>query len=235
MQLLVGTSGFSYKEWKGSFYPEKLAASKMLGYYAGELPAVELNNTFYRMPKTETVAGWAGQVPDGFRFVLKASQGITHYRRLNDCGEPLEAFVAATEALGDRFGAALFQLRADMKRDDERLATFLELLPDGFPAAFEFRHESWRDDAVHALLAERGCALVHDDVHHDEDGEIPATLTSTADWGYLRLRREDYAPADLARWRALVEAQGWAHAFVFFKHEDEGVGPRLAKAFLGDG
>lgn len=232
MQLLVGTSGFSYKEWKGTFYPETLPASKMLAHYAGELPAVELNNSFYRMPKTETVAAWREQVPEGFRFVLKAGRSMTHFRRLKNCSEPLAAFVEATEALGDRFGAALFQLRDDARRDDERLAAFLGLLPDGFPAAFEFRHESWRDDAVHALLADHGCALVHDDVHHDADGELPEALVSTTDWGYLRLRREEYSERDLATWRALVEAQGWRRAFVFFKHEDAGTGPRLAKRFL---
>ncbi len=237
MNLLVGTSGFSYKEWKGVFYPEKLAATKMLGYYASQLPAVELNNTFYRMPKRETVAGWATQVPETFRFVLKASRRITHFGRLKNVEEPLEFFVENGRELGDRLGAALFQLPPNMKLDLERLETFLALLPEDLRAAFEFRHPSWRDDDVAALLRDHGAALVHDDVFDEDtpDGEAPEQLISTADWGYLRLRHEEYDAETVARWRQLVEAQSWSDAFVFFKHEDAGTGPRLAKTFLEAG
>ena len=227
MKLSVGTSGYSYKEWKGPFYPEKLAAKDMLPFYAERLSAVEINNTFYRMPKTSVVESWREQVPDGFRFSIKASRRITHFKRLKEADEETSYLLRTTAALGDRLGVLLFQLPPNLKADVARLAKFLELLPEGTPAAFEFRHESWRDDEVHACLRERGCALVQVD---DED-RSHEEIVSTGRFGYLRLRRPGYARGGLAAWAARITAQDWDEAFVFFKHEDAGAGPRMAHEF----
>ena len=162
MQLIVGTSGYSYKEWKGSFYPEDLSAKKMLGYYGERLGAVEINNTFYRLPrlpKASVLENWAGQVPEDFRFSIKASRRITHFTRMKaEAREPTEYLLSTLETLGDRLGVILFQLPPNLKKDVDRLAGFLEILPDETPAAFEFRHESWNDDEVHSLLSGRGMA-----------------------------------------------------------------------------
>jgi uncharacterized protein YecE (DUF72 family) len=225
----VGTSGFSYDEWKGSFYPDDLPAKDRLTYYASKLPAVEINNTFYRMPKTSLLEGWAAQVPDGFRFVLKASQKITHFKRLKPDSVDETAYLLKTAAvLGQRLGPFLFQLPPNMKKDAPRLEAFLEFLPEGTKAAFEFRHESWADDDVTRLLAARNLACCVADVDEEAEPEI----TRTADWGYLRLRRTSYGEHDLARWRDKIAACGWQDAYVFFKHEDEGTGPKLGMRFL---
>lgn len=223
MRVLVGTSGFSYKEWKGSFYPEDLPADGMLRFYASKLPAVEINNTFYRMPKPALLASWAEQVPDGFRFVLKASQQITHRRRLKDCAQPVAYFFEMATTLGDRLGPALFQLPPNLKKDLPRLSDFLALLPPASRAAFEFRHESWFDDEVFSALSARGACLC---IAEDEDLATP--LVATAPWGYLRLRRQDYDEAMLAEWAKRIASQAWDETYVFFKHEDGGVGPKLA-------
>ncbi len=229
MQLYVGTSGYSYKEWKGSFYPEKLAAKEMLSYYGERLSAVEINNTFYRLPRTSVLDSWAEQVPDGFRFSIKASRRITHFTRLKpEAKEPTEYLLTTLQTLGPRLGAVLFQLPPNLKKDAERLAGFLELLPRGTPAAFEFRHESWFDDEVFEILRGREMALVCADTDEGDDDEA---IVPTTDWGYLRLRRPDYSDDDLARWAARVRAAGWSRAMVFFKHEDEGAGPRMAARF----
>ena len=159
-RLLAGTSGFSYKEWKGHFYPEKLPAKGMLGFYATRLPIVEINNTFYRLPKAAVLAEWCAQVPPGFRFAIKAPRRITHLKRLRDCEEELSYFFATLETLGERLASVLFQLPPFFRRDDEVLAAFLAALPKGTKAAFEFRHDSWFDDAIFALLAAQGVALV---------------------------------------------------------------------------
>ena len=227
MRVLAGTSGFSYKEWKGSFYPEDLPADQMLRHYAGQLPAVEINNTFYRMPKASLLAQWAEQVPDGFRFVLKASQQITHRLRLKDAAQPVSYFFDVASTLGDRLGPALFQLPPNLKKDLPRLKDFLALLPPASRCAFEFRHESWFDEEIFAALAERSAALC---VAEDEDLATP--LRATAGWGYLRLRRQDYDEAALAGWAKKVSAEEWDEAYVFFKHEDGGAGPKLARRFL---
>jgi uncharacterized protein YecE (DUF72 family) len=223
----VGTSGYSYKEWKGSFYPEKLPAKDMLAFYGERLPAVEINNTFYRLPKTAVLETWATQVPDGFRFSLKASRRITHFKRLQDAGDETRYFLETAAVLGDRLGVLLFQLPPNLKKDLPRLETFLELLPEGTPAAFEFRHESWREDDVVACLDARDFAIVASDTDEEEAG-----FTGSAGWGYLRLRRTAYGPDGLAEWMDKVKARSWKEAFVFFKHEDEGAGPRLAAEFL---
>jgi uncharacterized protein YecE (DUF72 family) len=227
MNLYVGTSGFSYKGWKGPFYPEKLSNKEMLKYYGSQLPAVEINNTFYRMPKREVFESWAAQVPEGFRFSVKASRRITHFKRLNDTDEVLDYLLAGAGALGERLGVLLFQLPPNFKVDLERLKRFLGTLPRDVRAAFEFRHQGWRDESVHAALRDHGAALVIADTD-DEDAEI----VSTAAWGYLRLRKTDYDDLQTAAWAAKVTEQAWEDAFVFFKHEDAGVGPLMAKKFL---
>jgi uncharacterized protein YecE (DUF72 family) len=230
MQLYVGTSGYSYAEWKGSFYPEDLPAKKMLAYYAERLSSVEINNTFYRLPTGSVLEGWTEQVPESFRFSIKASRRITHFARLKpDAFEPTEYMMSAVNSLGSRLGVVLFQLPPNMKRDLERLLAFLEVLPAGTRAAFEFRHESWRDDRVHDALRAHGMALVCADTEESAEDE---PIVPTAPWGYLRLRRPDYADADVQRWVKRVADTGWERAFVFFKHEDEGAGPRLAGRFL---
>ena len=229
MDLHAGTSGFAYKEWKGAFYPEDLANDRMLAFYAGELPAVEINNTFYRLPREGVLARWAEEVPDGFRFVIKASQKITHYKRLKDTDSETGYLLSALGALGAKLGAVLFQLPPNLKCDLPRLEAFLDLLPGTLAAAFEFRHPSWAEGGVREVLAARKVALVAADT--DEEpwaGELPGT----APWGYLRLRRQDYDDAALAEWHRRIAATGWREAFVFFKHEDEAAGPRMARRFL---
>ena len=225
MRLLTGTSGFSYKGWKGPFYPADLPDRSMLACYAERLPAVEVNNTFYRSPSREQLARWAEQVPAGFRFAVKAPQRITHRARLVDAGEPLARLWEALEGLGERLGAVLFQLPPSLRRDDERLRAFLAALPAGCRAAFEFRHPSWHDAGVHELLRAAGAALCHADMDGDEGESGPV---ATADWGYLRLRRTAYDEAALESWLARLRARSWREAFVFFKHEDAGVAPLLA-------
>lgn len=228
MELHVGTSGYSYKEWKGPFYPDDLPAGDMLRYYAERLNAVEINNTFYRMPKASVLEEWAAQVPEGFRFSIKASQKITHRKRLKEAEEETEYLVRTVATLGDRLGCLLFQLPPNLKADLERLKAFLGLMPGGVPAAFEFRHASWHDEAVFQALRDHGAALCCADTEDDE-GDAP--LVATAGWGYLRLRRPSYERPDLERWAARVREQEWGRAYVFFKHEDEGAGPRMAAAF----
>jgi len=227
MQVHVGTSGFSYKEWKGSFYPPDIKPADMLRFYAGRFDTVEINNTFYRMPNPELLAQWAGQVEGGFQFVLKAPQRITHQKRLNGIEDDVAFFFTAAARLGERLGPILFQLPPYQKKDLARLEGLLRLIPDGRRAALEFRHESWLDDEVHALLKSRNAALCV----ADTDEEPLDSITATADWGYLRLRRLEYDADASKAWADRVRAQAWQDAYVFFKHEDEGTGPRFAAAF----
>ncbi len=226
MRVYAGTSGFAYEEWKGPFYPADLPASAMLAWYAEQLRSVEINNSFYRMPSEKTLQGWREQVPDGFTFVLKASRRITHFKRLKDAGEPLAWLITTSAALGPARGPLLFQLPPNLPKDLPRLEAFLDLLPGGVRAAFEFRHESWADDDVHAALRARGACLCIAD-----STEQTTPVVATTDWGYLRLRRESYDDAQLDRWTDIARQQGWREAFVFFKHEDAGAGPRLAQRF----
>lgn len=229
MKIFAGTSGYSYAAWKGPFYPEKLSAAKMLAYYAERLPTVEINNTFYRMPKTDMLAKWAEKTPPGFRFVLKAPAQITHKTRLKEgAAESTHHLWTMSEGLGDRRGPILFQLPPHLKCDLSRLTNFLGALPAGIEAAFEFRHASWDTDEVDAALAEAGCARCIADI----DPQKPPRVSSTTDWGYVRLRRESYSDEELSRWRDRLLAQPWRRAFVFFKHEEEGIAPKLATAFL---
>jgi uncharacterized protein YecE (DUF72 family) len=229
VRLRVGTSGFAYKEWKGSFYPPQIKPAGMLRYYAERLPSVEINNTFYRMPEPPLFERWAGEVPEDFRFALKAPQRITHIKRLQESSAAdVARFLEVASTLGERLGPLLFQLPPTLKKDVTRLRAFLRLLPDGCRAAFEFRHASWSDDEVLAALRERGMALCIADV----DEEPAPTITATASWGYLRLRRQSYSEADLLAWAERVRQQPWQEAYVFFKHEDAGVGPALAHALV---
>jgi uncharacterized protein YecE (DUF72 family) len=226
VRILPGTSGWSYPPWKGRFYPEALPASRMLAAYAARLPAVEVNATFYRMPRGAMLAGWRAQVPPGFVFALKAPQRVTHVKRLAGAAEDVASFQGAAAELGDALGAVLWQLPPSLRKDLPRLRDFLALLPRGGRAAFEFRDASWHSDDVLAALADAGAALC---VAEDEARATP--LVATARFGYLRLRRPDYDDAALARWAAAVRAQPWETAFVFFKHEDEARGPDYALRF----
>jgi uncharacterized protein YecE (DUF72 family) len=226
MDLRAGTSGYAYKEWKGSFYPDDLPSAGMLEYYASQFRGVEINNTFYRMPTEKVLRQWAAQVPPEFRFVLKASQRITHHRRLRGAEESLTYLLDVSRTLGEQLGALLFQLPPNFKKDLPRLTEFLDLLPEDVHTAFEFRHSSWFEDDVYEALRSHGAALC---IAHTE-GDAPRV--PTASFGYLRLRGEGYDDADLGEWAHWITAQEWSQAFVFFKHEEGGAGPALARRFL---
>lgn len=229
MKLYAGTSGFSYKEWKGPFYPEKLPAPDMLAYYSRRLPIVEVNNTFYRMPTAAQLAEWRSQVPETFRFAVKAPRRITHVKRLADCAEDVRYFLNALQALEPLLGSVLFQLPPFQRVDVPRLAAFAAELPEGLRAAFEFRHASWlAEERVAALLAERNFALVASET--DDSG--PVRVPWTARWAYLRLRKTDYTDAELVAWLERLADPRLDEAQVFFKHEDEAKGPLMAEAFL---
>ena len=227
MRILAGTSGWSFKEWKGTFYPKDLPDDGMLGFYAGRFAAVEINNTFYRMPRESVLLDWVAKVPPEFRFAIKASQRITHHGRLKDVADSLEYFTRVTSALGEQRGPTLFQLPPNLKKDLPRLAEFLALLPRGWRSAFEFRHSSWFDDDVYEALRGRDAALCIAD--HD-DFETPAVRT--AGWGYARLHRLTYDEAALAAWRERLAGLGAEEMYVFFKHDETaGSGPGAAEAF----
>lgn len=228
MTIRAGTSGYSYKEWKGPFYPETLPAKQMLSFYAQQLSTVEINNTFYRMPKQSVLETWASQVPESFRFAVKASRRITHFKRLKGVAEETGFLLENLAVLGERLGTVLFQLPPNLKLDLERLDVFLELIPEGVPVCFEFRHPSWSDEPVRERLAARGCAWVLVD---SEDGEAPL-LVGTGDFRYLRLRRPSYTREELAAWAQRLAGEEVDRAFVFFKHEDAGAGPALAARFM---
>lgn len=228
MNLWVGTSGYSYKAWLGNFYPERLAAKEMLRFYAARLPAVEINNTFYRLPKESVLQTWGAQVPAEFRFVLKAPQKITHVKRLKDAASEVEYLFRAETTLGSTRGAVLFQLPPYLRKNLDTLQNFLSILPADRAVAFEFRHPSWFDDEVFASLREHNCALCMAEMDESESSHLIATAT----WGYIRLRRSVYSRADLLNWKERILSQPWDHTYVFFKHEDEGIGPKLAAEFL---
>jgi uncharacterized protein YecE (DUF72 family) len=221
--LTAGTSGYSFKEWCGPFYPEKMPGSDMLRYYADRLPTVEINNTFYRMPAESVLAQWAGQVPAHFRFTLKAPRRITHEKRLREAGQHVAEFMRRAAALGDKLGVVLFQLPPFLKKDLPRLVDFLASLPPGRRTAFEFRHHSWQDDEVYQALRERGAMLCVTDT---DEGDTP--FVSTSDAGYVRLRRTHYDDADLAAWAARIGGHALPHTYVYFMHEDEALGTKFA-------
>jgi uncharacterized protein YecE (DUF72 family) len=227
MRVLVGTSGYSYKEWKGAFYPEDLPAGDFLRYYAARLATVEINNTFYRMPTEKLILGWAETVPETFTFALKAPQRITHIAKLANAADTTQAFVRIANKLGARLGPLLFQLPPFLKKDVPRLTAFLEAAPREPRLAFEFRHPSWFDDEVWAALRARGAALCI-----AEGEELASPLVATADWGYVRLRRDAYPDELLAQWAEKIRAQPWKQAFVYLKH-DEGDAPSVAARLLG--
>jgi uncharacterized protein YecE (DUF72 family) len=227
VSVWVGTSGYNYPEWRGTFYPEGFPAGRMLAYYAERFRTVEINYTFYRMPSAATIAGWVAETPPGFRFTLKASRRITHDARLRDIAAPLGYFLEAARGLGDRLGPILVQLPPNLKRDAGRLGDLLALLPPGLRCALEFRHESWLVDETYDLLRRHNAALCVADT-----GEHTTPLVPTADFGYFRLRDEGYDAAALARWAAAARRPEWREAYVYFKHEDSGRGPALAAELL---
>ena len=222
--LLAGTSGYSYKEWLGHFYPDKLPASEMLRYYAEHFSTVEINNTFYRMPAESMLAQWVQQVPDRFRFTLKAPRRITHEQRLRESEANVAEFLRRAEVLGDKLGALLFQLPPYLKKDLPRLRDFLALLPSGWEIAFEFRNVSWQDDEVYETLASRGAILCVTDT---DEGDTPFVATSHC--GYVRLRRTHYDDCELGAWAAQIVAKKLPKTYVYFMHEDEALGTRFAR------
>jgi len=231
VKILAGTSGYAFKEWKGNFYPQDLKDDRMLGYYASKFPAVEINNTFYRLPRENVLREWAAQVPETFTFALKASQRITHYARLKEESASLVDFLLKNTALlGDRLGPILFQLPPNLQKDVSRFRGFLGLLPADRRYVFEFRHESWFDDEVYAAMRERDIAMC---IAEQEDFRCPVVSTST--WGYLRLHKLDYNSGELVDWAKCVTGQQWQQAYVFFKHdetENHGSGPPAVATFV---
>ena len=224
-----GTSGYNYPEWKGSFYPEKLPASQMLAYYAERFPTVEINYTFYRLPNEKLVAGWAAGTPSPYKLTLKAPKRITHDRKLKDVGDLLRSFCHVAGTLGDKLGVLLFQLGPTFKIDLAVFDAFLDDLPPGARAAFEFRHASWFDEDVYERLRARNLALCIADSE-----KLSTPVVPTAGYGYFRLRDEGYGDADLDRWADVIrlhQAQ-WGDTFVYFKHEEEGKGPEFARRLI---
>jgi uncharacterized protein YecE (DUF72 family) len=228
MNFWIGTSGFQYSEWKGNFYPEDLPTAKMLPFYAERFTTTEINYTFHRIPAQKTIENWKAQTPEKFRFGLKAPQKITHWAKLRDCSDTLEYFCKVVTGLGERLGPVLFQLPPTFKKDTDVLSSFLRELPS-MRAAFEFRNESWFDDEIFDLLKSRNVALCIADTD-----TIATPENITADYGYLRLRREDYTADDVKRWSEFVREQGtsWSDAFIYFKHEESGIGPKLARQMM---
>lgn len=224
--ILIGTSGYNYPEWKGNFYPADLAAAKMLPYYAARFPTVEINYTFYRMPTEKLLAGWLKQTPPTFRFTLKAPRRITHDSRLRDVGSLVQSFCEISATLGDNLAVLLFQLPPTFKKDLAVFDAFLETLPPKVRAAFEFRHASWHDEEVFERLRQRNLALCIADSER-----MSTPIVTTADYGYLRLRDEGYQPDDIVRWGEVIRERlgDWRDVFVYFKHEERGIGPELAK------
>ena len=229
MKLLAGTSGYAFKEWKGSFYPEDLKADDMLGFYAGKFPTVEINNTFYRLPKEHVLVDWASQVPDSFTFAIKASQRITHFARLKpEAASALEFLLKNTASLGGKLGPILFQLPPNLKKDVPRLTAFLELLPKDRRFVVEFRSDTWFDDEVYDALRAHNVAFGIID-----QSDFASPTISTASWGYARLHRFDYGEIALREWVERIRKQSWEDAYVYFKHDEgEGSGPPAVDAFV---
>jgi len=223
MELLAGTSGYSYKEWLGHFYPEKLPGSEMLRYYAERFTTVEINNTFYRMPAESMLAQWLDQVPEHFAFTLKAPRRITHEARLRDSESNVAEFLRRADALGAKLGVVLFQLPPYLKKDVPRLRDFLALLPAGKRVAFEFRNDSWQDDEVYETLRSHDAILCVTDT---DEGDTP--FVATADCGYVRLRRTHYDDAELRAWSEQIAAKALPRTYVYFMHEDQALGTRFA-------
>jgi uncharacterized protein YecE (DUF72 family) len=227
--IYVGTSGYNYPEWRGTFYPEDFPAKDMFGYYSARFTTVEINYTFYRMPTPKTTGAWRDQAPEGFRYALKAPRRITHDKRLKDVADSTQFFCDAARVLGPGLGPLLFQLPPNLKCDVPRLDAFLETVPRDLRSAVEFRHESWHAEAVYDVLRKHGVAICIADF-----GDHTTPLEVTARHGYFRLRDEGYGVADLAKWASAIteRAKEWDDVFVYFKHEEEGKGPEFAKVFL---
>ena len=227
--IWVGTSGYNYPEWKGSFYPEKLPAAKMLPYYAERFPTVEINYTFYRAPNEKILQGWDAATPERFKLTLKAPKRITHDARLRDCGDRVRQFLETAAVLGPKLGALLFQLPPNLKKDLALFDAFLETFPPRVCAAFEFRHASWLDEEIYARLRARNLALC---VADSEKLSTPVEVT--ADYAYLRLRDEGYGPADIERWARVIEERTsqCRDVYVYFKHEESGKGPEFARQLI---
>ena len=229
MKIHVGTSGFAHKEWKGKFYPEKISPKDMLRFYAGRLNTVEINNTFYHMPKESVLKSWAEQVPDDFVFALKAPQVITHIKQLRNVFEETEYLFRSLSALDRKLGPVLFQFPKSFRANVPVLEDFLPLIPGNMACAFDFRSPTWLEGGVPGLLRKKGCSWCIEDTDEKPVQEIISTTT----WGYLRLRRSDYTDADLSQWAERIFSQKWERAFVFLKHEDEAKGAELAMRFQG--
>ena len=229
MNFWIGTSGYNYPEWKGSFYPEKLPSAKMLPHYAERFPTVEINYTFYRSPNEKILDGWNKATPEHFKLTLKAPRRITHDRRLRDSGDLVRQFFETAATLGPKLGALLFQLPPNFKKDAALLDAFLDAFPPRVSAAFEFRHDSWLDEEIYARLRARNLALC---VADSERLSTPVIIT--ADYAYFRLRDEGYTPDDIARWGDVMreKASMCRDVFVYFKHEEEGKGPEFAKLLM---
>ena len=227
MKIHVGTSGFAHKEWIGKFYPEKIPPKNMLRFYAERLNTVEINNTFYHMPKESVLASWAEQVPHDFVFALKAPQVITHMRQLRNVFEQTEYLFRSLSVLDGKLGPILFQFPKSFHADRPALEAFLPLIPNTASCAFDFRSPTWLESGVPDILREKGCSWCIEDTDENPVQEI----VSTATWGYMRLRRSDYTDADLSQWAERILLQKWERAFVYFKHEDEAKGAELAMHF----
>lgn len=229
MNRWIGTSGFQYAEWKGTFYPEDMSAAKMLPYYAERLSTTEINYTFHRIPSGKSIEGWYQATPERFKFSLKAPQKITHFAKLRNCGDTLRFFHQVITDLEGKLGCVLFQLPPGLKKDTSLLQTFLLDVPEGMRCAFEFRHASWFEEEIYDLLRAKNLALCIADSE-----KLSTPDVATADYGYLRLRREDYQEADVARWAEAIKAKEgkWSDAFVYFKHEESGIGPKLATRMM---
>jgi uncharacterized protein YecE (DUF72 family) len=225
----IGTSGYNYPEWRGSFYPEKFPTTKMLPFYAERFRTVEINYTFYRVPNAKQLAAWSAATPDGFKFTLKAPRRITHDAKLQSCEDLLRHFCTTAQTLGDKLGFLLFQLPPSFKKNLSVLDAFIQWLPPGVRAALEFRHDSWHDEELFARLRARNLALCIADT---DKGTTP--LVATADYGYFRLRDEGYQDADIARWATTIREhrKNWTDVFVYFKHEEQGKGPEFAQRLM---
>jgi uncharacterized protein YecE (DUF72 family) len=228
MKLYIGTSGYSYKEWKGSFYPEDIKPDKMLRFYAEQFSTVEINNTFYRIPQKSVLETWKKQVPKDFRFAIKAPQRITHIKRLKDVEDDNKYFIDAVKTLGNKLGIVLYQFPPFFKKDMERFQNFLNLLPKNINVAFEFRHGSWLEDDLYSLLNEKNYTVCLSETDKEPDIEI----LNTAEKGYLRLRKTDYSKSEIKKWHKKINSQNWEEVFIFFKHEDGAKGPKFAKQLI---
>jgi len=228
MHFYAGTSGYSYKEWKGLFYPKDLPTKDMLRFYAENLNSVEINNTFYRMPNAGVLESWREQVPPDFRFILKAPRKITHIKPLKDKAAETDYWLKTSAVMGNKLGGTLFQLPPYLRKDIPLLRSFLEILPSDMRAAFEFRHVSWFDDDLYETLREKQFSICCTDGENEE----LRRLVGTSDWGYFRLRKQNYSEKELMEWIEKINSQKWKEVYVFFKHEDDGAIPILARHFL---